>query len=440
MHSPKNKYFSPGVAFFTTLLFLLVFRIFFSMSKDIWSDDEKQIYLSGVKFFTSATLSPLGPDVVHTNQQIAGSLQSFLVGFPFFIAEFPISPLLFLNIISICALALIIWWVKPQLKNITPVSILLLLATLPWTLQISTHVYNPSYLLLPSCCFFIAFFESAPSLTTQRIKPMYRVFLLFFGLFFSMQLHLSWILLLPFLGYAIWQNSKHLNIVSLTLSSLLGALIPGIFLWSAINNYGLRSIISPLFSNSNDLHSFHVVNFFELLARYVSFGCYEITRFLGDSGQERLGFLLHHPLVLVPGALLIILGVVQVFWFIYQVYHHLFSLQNFEKYFAKLFVITFLIICFAFCFSSRPPTSRSYYILSPIMLTLSLLYADKWAATRLRQKILTVIIFTNIFYQGFSIYYARTPDSFMAKQEILGRALFTRNYHLIGERRYETAR
>ena len=35
--------------------------------------------------------------------------------------------------------------------------------TLPWTLQFSTHIVNPSYVLAPALVFFIGFFEAMPA-------------------------------------------------------------------------------------------------------------------------------------------------------------------------------------------------------------------------------------------------------------------------------------
>ena len=36
--------------------------------------------------------------------------------------------------------------------------------TVPWTLQFSTHIYNPSYVLAGAIVFFIGFFEALPAL------------------------------------------------------------------------------------------------------------------------------------------------------------------------------------------------------------------------------------------------------------------------------------
>ncbi len=428
--------------FYRIYIFLLIclvlgFRLYFSLFKDIWSDDERQIYLSGVKFFTSKKLPALGPDVVHTGEQIAGSLQAFLVGIPFFAMDHPFSPVLLLNILSLLGLSLLLWWLKFWLKNTSAVVMGIFLATLPWTLHISTHIYNPSYLLFPSCVFFVAFFESIPSLSTRRLSPAVKVFFLSFAVFFCMQIHLSWVLLIPFYLIAVLWNLKKIRVRTFLFSTGLGASIPGIFLIPAINQFGLSATFKPLLSNSSALNFANLLNPFELLARFISLGCYELTRFLGDRGDERLYFLLHHPLITLPAFLLVAVGIFQVGWFILQVYNYGQSRKKFERDLTRLFIGCFLITWAAFWFSTRPPTTRNYYILAPVVFSLLIIYLDRWAVSDRRKIAFTALVFIHIFYQAGSIFYAQTPDSFLARKEILSHSLHTQNYLLIGERRYD---
>jgi hypothetical protein len=40
--------------------------------------------------------------------------------------------------------------------------------TLPWVLEFSTHIVNPSYVLAPAVMFFIGFFEAVPRFRSAR--------------------------------------------------------------------------------------------------------------------------------------------------------------------------------------------------------------------------------------------------------------------------------
>jgi len=42
--------------------------------------------------------------------------------------------------------------------------------SLPWTLEFSTHVTNPSYLLAPVLVFFIGFFEALPTFRLAKVR------------------------------------------------------------------------------------------------------------------------------------------------------------------------------------------------------------------------------------------------------------------------------
>jgi hypothetical protein len=82
------------------------FRLLFGLSGRLFTEDEGQIYLLGLRFFASGHWPYFGPDVVWTSTQIPGALQPLLVGLPFFIARIPEAPYLLLNLLSMGALAL----------------------------------------------------------------------------------------------------------------------------------------------------------------------------------------------------------------------------------------------------------------------------------------------------------------------------------------------
>ncbi len=75
---------------FLVLAFLL--RLAFGVTSDFWGDDEHQIYLIGLKFFTTGVWPDFGPDVVYTQTQVPGGLQGLLIAGPLWLVQQPEAP------------------------------------------------------------------------------------------------------------------------------------------------------------------------------------------------------------------------------------------------------------------------------------------------------------------------------------------------------------
>ena len=80
------------------------------------TEDEKQIYLIGLKFYTTGNWPYFGPDVTRTIQ-IPGALQGLVVGLPFYLAPIVEAPILLLNILSFGALAFLAWYCSRRLPD-----------------------------------------------------------------------------------------------------------------------------------------------------------------------------------------------------------------------------------------------------------------------------------------------------------------------------------
>ncbi len=73
---------------------------------------------------------------------------------------------------------------------------------MPWTIQFSTHLINTSYILPGALLFFIGFFEAVPLFSLGRIRPSIAHVMMGAALLWMVQIHMSWLLLLPFLFIA----------------------------------------------------------------------------------------------------------------------------------------------------------------------------------------------------------------------------------------------
>src|ERR1700733_13859204 len=76
------------------LLAAFLFRLAFGLCSEIWFIDQQQIYLIGLKYYTTSLWPYFGPDVA-ANIQLPGALQGLVVGLPLRIWSIPESPYVF---------------------------------------------------------------------------------------------------------------------------------------------------------------------------------------------------------------------------------------------------------------------------------------------------------------------------------------------------------
>src|SRR5882672_32892 len=145
---------SQRLLFFTLLLPGFLFRLFFGLCSPFQDEDAKQIYLIGLKFYTTGAWPYFGPDVTPTIQ-IPGALQGLVVGLPFYVLPIPEAPYILLNILSFASLCFFAWYCCKRLPAIPKWFVWTWLLCAPWTICLSTNVFNPSYVLPGSIVFFV---------------------------------------------------------------------------------------------------------------------------------------------------------------------------------------------------------------------------------------------------------------------------------------------
>src|SRR5436190_9551581 len=98
----KSSKLAAGAA----LAALFVLRLAIGLSADVYTEDESQILLLGMRYHATHAWPYFGPDVVWTKSQIPGALQALLVGLPLSVAPIPEAPYVLLNVLSMAALCL----------------------------------------------------------------------------------------------------------------------------------------------------------------------------------------------------------------------------------------------------------------------------------------------------------------------------------------------
>ncbi|HVG34390.1 MAG TPA: hypothetical protein VM911_15070 [Pyrinomonadaceae bacterium] len=443
-----QDFFERRSVFVALLLLLFLFRLGFGLCENFWGDDEKQIYLIGLKFFTTGHWPYFGPDVDVENLQraglpfvqIPGALQGLLVGLPFFVFPFAEAPILFLNLLSFLSLCLLAWYCTRRLPQMPRWFIWVWLMTAPWTLNFSTHVNNLSYVLVGSVLFFVGALETYPSLSKKLIPVRWANFMMGAALLWIMQLHLSWIILLPYIiasFYFQFREDGGKAFGRATLWFALGGMIVGSFLLPTYLKYGLTGGMG----RTGSMVSFSADNLQSglnpaegILPRFLSFASFEMARFIGGHTVERLAFLRQHWWV-IPFALFAgLVGILQpvgmlVLWFFQK------RGQTDWRSIKYLTLLTVCLLYLSFMFSKKGPTSHTFYVLLPLAMIYGFYCWNNLLQKRRWQVFAAIFLACGmIFNVALALNHYRT-HSLYVNRSLPQSAIDGRNYSILGERR-----
>ena len=414
---------------------LFLFRLFYGLGSEFWLEDEKQIYLIGLKSFTTHTWPYYGPDIVYTSSQIPGALQGLLISIPLTLLPIPESPIIFLNILSFIALAFFAFYITKRFPGFPKWLVWVFILTTPWIMRFGPRVVNPSYVLPFSILFFVSFFEVIALFSKPLLKK--GLSFLFMGIATTsiMQLHLSWPLLVPFIIYAFCTNLKPSlsKLFKYLLYFLSGIIVGALTLFPTLLKFGLHgggdAQSNIVFTPDN------YKNLFIVLTRYLSFAAYEIPYMLNGGNMTGWTDFIkavkwESPFVIF----LLIFGLAQVGFFILS-----FFLKNENEGWNKikwLNVFTWLWIFFVFFFSIEGPSSHAFYI----MLPLPFLYSFYCYQPLLKKKkiwitlLKTAAICGLFFHFGLAIY--NYPlNSLYKNRALVQSAIDKKDYTIFGYRR-----
>jgi hypothetical protein len=420
--------------FSVLLLLAFAFRLLFGLCSDLHGDDPKQIYLLGLKFYTTGTWPYFGPDVTQTIQ-IPGALQAVVVGLPFYLLRMPEAPFLILNLLTFASLCFFAWYCCERLPQMPRWFVWGWLLTAPWTLDVGTNIFNPSYVLPAAILFFVATIETYPFLSQGIIKPRQANFMMGFALFWIMQFHLSWVVLVPYVLLSVyfqWKGDQSRKLGWFA----LGAMIPLSFLIPTFIKYGWSQGLggasgSAAFNPDNLRRHLNIVE--GVLGRFLSFASFELPRFLGDNTATRLAFLKAYPWLIPFAAFLTIVGILQtislvIFWF----------RRNHQpdwkaiKYFS---LATVLLLYVSFLFSIKAPVSHTFYLTLPVSMLYAFYCWSPFLQRRFWQRFAFVLVVCGlIFHVGLAWANFRHVSLYTERDKI-EEALHSQDYRKFGERR-----
>ncbi len=422
---------TPAWFFFMLLLLLFGFRLVYGLTSEFWFEDEIQIYLIGLKFYASGHWPWFGPDVVYTSSQIPGALQGLLVGLPFYLLPVPESPSLVANLMSFVSLSCLAWYIRRILPEIPWWFVWIWVLTSPWTLNYSTTVLNPSYALTGGIFFFIAFLETVPSLSKNLLNRSTSYFLMGFALFWTMQLHISWIIMVPYLLYsAILSLRVRKSLAKELFYFCLGAAIPLALLIPTFVEFGFGAGSGNAGANIK-INWQNVKEIVTLISRYLSFASYELPRFLGSDTPSRLELVKHYWPFLPFFIYTLLIGLVQpVVLFVF-----IFIPSKIPVQVRLLTGLTMLVLWISFFFSVKGPSSHTFYITFPLAMIYSMfvwkeLFIHLWFRRMMASMLISGILVSGVLIHEH--YYSR---SLYKNREVVQRAISEKNYHILGERR-----
>lgn len=419
---------------------LFAFRLLFGLCSEFFTEDETQIFLLGLRYHATGHWPFFGPDVVWTKSEIPGALQALLVGVPLAVAPIPESPFVLLNLLSFAALAALAWYTCEQLPQAPPWLIWGWFLTVPWTLQFSTHVTNPSYVLPAAVVFFLGFFETVPAFSLRRLSPPVAHAFMGAAVTWVMQIHMSWPLLLP-LALVGWSTRRADGAKALMLNAAAfcaGAVVPAMSLVPTLLNYGPYAGTGGVARNLKP----HWVNpwiIVTTLARMLSFASLEIARFIATDGPKRLEFFQRHLWLAPAAAIVWVLGVVQPLWMLFDL-----GVPS-SKWPAplprpqwvvlrRLILGSVLLVYASYWFVIEPPQAHAFYVLAPVVLVFTAFWWTFHDSPRAR-RVAAGVLALNIFFHAGLAWTQRSEVSLYKNRAPVAAAIRLKEPQMFAHRR-----
>ena len=418
------------------LLALFLFRLLFGLSSSFFGEDETQIFLIGLRYSATGAWPYFGPDVVWTTSEIPGALQGLLVGLPMRVWPVPEAPFLLLNVLSMAAVSALCWYIVRRLPSLPRWLVWGWVMTMPWTLQYSTHVYNPSYVLPAAVVFFIGFFEAMPVFSLGLIAGPVAFAMMGAGITWVAQIHMSYPLLLPYAAVALLVSARSSgpsralawNVLGLT----VGALGPGLTLIPTLIHYGVSSGSGGTLRNLH-LHAVAPWATITILARFFSFASLEVNRFIATDGAKRLVFFERHLWLTPFAAIVWAAGLVQPLW-MFREWFRASAPRPDWKALKWLVVITIILVYGSYWWVMEPSQAHAFYAVAPIAIVFAA-YCWTFIDRAAWRRVAAVLLAVNAVFQ-IGLVRARAPERALdSNRPVVAAAVQLREPEMFAHRR-----
>jgi hypothetical protein len=420
--------------FAAAILALFALRLYFGLSLHFFAEDESQIFLIGLRYYATGHWPYFGPDVVWTMSEIPGALQGLLIGGPLVVFPAPEAPIVLLNLLSFASLAALAWYITRRVPSVPRWLVWGWTMTVPWTLQFSTHITNPSYVLAGAVVFFIGFFEALPALRVGLVPVPAAFAAMGVGVSWVMQVHMSWYLTLPYLGIA-WLSRRTDGLTRMcgyVGAFVAGAAVPGLALLPTVIRYGTLGGTGGTLRNLH-VHFVSPVEAFVTLARVFSFASLEINRFIEVDDGRRILFVRNHLWLLPLMAPVWAIGIVQPFWMLLSWFRAKPATPDWR---AIRWVVAFNVglVYLSYWFVIEPPQAHAFYLVAPVSFVFAAYCWSTIDSPRLR-KIAVAALSINIAYQVAFASIKLVTSSLYTNRAAVVRAIVSKSPEMFGHRR-----
>jgi hypothetical protein len=421
------------------------FRLAYGLASNFWTEDERQIYLIGLRSFARGEWPYFGADVVWTGSSLPGAMQGLLIRGPLSVWPVPEAPFVLLNALSFGALALFAWYLCRRVPLVPKWVVWGALLTLPWTLNFSTHVVNVSYILPGALVFFLGFLEAAPSFRIGAVPAGMAWLMMGAGIPWVAQFHMSWVLLPAYVVVAAIDQARRdaKMLAPAAVACAFGAILTGGTMLPTVLRYGLGA---GGIGRTVEFHPQGAWVLITIVARFLSFAALETNRFLGLDIAERLMFLWRQPWVIpftlvATGAGILQPVLMAAAWF---------TKASGDRDWVRvkwLAAGTILWVYAGFFFSVRAQQAHSFYVTFPVALVFAAhcwqVLASPANASRRRLRVSTAwvervaaaaLVSGVVMHAGLAI--DRAPRrSLYLERPLVQAAISSRNDRFLGERR-----
>lgn len=426
------------ILFFALLTLLLLFRVWYGLLSDFWTDDELQTYLIGLKFYATGAFPFFGADITR-GVQLFGALQGLVVGVPLYVLPQPETPIIFVNLLSFAALSLFAWYVTRRLPALPGWFVWTWTMTAPWTLNFSAHVVNPSYVLAGSVVFFVAWFETCPGISLGLIPARWCDLMMGAGLAWVMQFHMSWVVLPPFVLASLYlRRRRGCDVRGSVLRLALGASVPALLLAPTFWRYGLAGGTGNTGATIVRFNSANLKDYLNpvegILGRFLSLGSFEAARFLGGNTARRLEVLRRHawmiPFALLAGATGLLQPAAMIgFWFRRN------GMAAGWRAIRWTTLAAVALLYISFLFSFRDPSSHTFYLMLPVVFLYGFYCWEPLLRRRAWQVFAVSFLVAGVlFHVGVALDRLPTTSLYRDRARVV-RAIEAKDYRIVGERR-----
>jgi len=410
-------------------------RLAFGLAGELWGPDELQIFLIGLQYYTTGQWPLYGPDVVYTQTQVPGGLQGLLIGGPMHLVAIPEAAYVLLNLLSFAALALLAWYIGKRLPSVPRWFLWPWIFFSPWTLDLSTHITNPSYVLFGAVLFFISACELVPALRIGALPAGAEYFGLGFGVLWVYQLHLSASLLGPIAVLVVLLAARDdwRRVARGVPFLVAGAALAGATLLPTLASAGVGGVVGATRANMA-FEPASLLRLPDLAAKFFSFGSFELPRFVGASTDERLAFLEHYWWAAPFAAFAALCGIAQTVVLVVGLIWPGNDQRGWRAV-KSATIVLLVMLCLAFAFSIKEPASHAFYVMLPVVEIYAFYWWDRLLRNRrIRALAVALLVAGAVTHVALAIRNFRERSLYVNRPLVM-RAIDEKDYRIVGERR-----